>query len=217
MAELLAKAQTRLDRLRAIVVVHGPGSFTGVRVGLSAVKGLAEPAGIPVVAVSRLAVLAHKAGTQSAALDAHRHEVFLRIAGEGIKTREILAGAAELAGMVERPDTIATCDERRLGCWAGCGPVCRSRAWSRRPRPTRSNGRGRRSRRKTLRTSRCSTGIICGARMPRFLAKLQRRRGAHERRRRVDAGPSNGGGRSGPGAGDCGSLASGSAVAACGV
>ena len=34
------------------------GSFTGVRVGLSAVKGLAEPGQIPVVAVSRLAVLA---------------------------------------------------------------------------------------------------------------------------------------------------------------
>lgn len=121
-AELLAKAQTRLDRLHAIVVVHGPGSFTGVRVGLSAVKGLAEPAGIPVVAVSRLAVLAHKAGTQSAALDAHRHEVFLRIAGEGIKTREILAGAAELAGMVERPDTIATCDESAVGLLGGLWP-----------------------------------------------------------------------------------------------
>ena len=51
-----------------------------MRVGLSAAKGLAEGAGIPVVAVSRLEVLARKAGVLSAALDAHRHEVFLRVA-----------------------------------------------------------------------------------------------------------------------------------------
>ena len=82
----------------AIVVVSGPGSFTGVRVGLSAVKGLAEPGQIPVVAVSRLAVLAAKAGVTSAALDAHRHEVFLRLAGADGSARELLAGAEELAG-----------------------------------------------------------------------------------------------------------------------
>jgi len=44
------------------VAVNGPGSFTGVRVGLSAVKGLAEGTGIPVVAVSRLEVLSRKTG-----------------------------------------------------------------------------------------------------------------------------------------------------------
>src|SRR3974390_2896891 len=51
--ELLKECGTTLQDLRAIVAVFGPGSFTGVRVGLSAVKGLAEPGGIPVVPVSR--------------------------------------------------------------------------------------------------------------------------------------------------------------------
>jgi tRNA threonylcarbamoyladenosine biosynthesis protein TsaB len=60
--ELLAGAGVQLGQLNAIVAVNGPGSFTGVRVGLAAVKGLAEPARIPVVAVSRLEVLAAKAG-----------------------------------------------------------------------------------------------------------------------------------------------------------
>ena len=56
-AELLERNQIALKDLGGIVVVNGPGSFTGVRVGLSAVKGLAEPAQIPVVALSRLLVL----------------------------------------------------------------------------------------------------------------------------------------------------------------
>jgi len=95
--DLLARAGARVADIGAIVAVSGPGSFTGVRVGLSAVKGLAEANRTPVVAVSRLEVLAWKAGVGSAALDAHRHEVFLRLGGANEAARELLAGAMELA------------------------------------------------------------------------------------------------------------------------
>lgn len=95
--QLLAEQGIGLREIGCIVVVNGPGSFTGVRVGLSAAKGLAEGAGIPVIAVSRLEVLAQKAGVLSAALDAHRHEVFLRAAADDSKIRELVAGAPELA------------------------------------------------------------------------------------------------------------------------
>ena len=78
-SEVLALGGVTLQEVGAIVAVSGPGSFTGVRVSLAAVKGLAEAARIPVIAVSRLEVLAAKAGVESAALDAHRHEVYLRI------------------------------------------------------------------------------------------------------------------------------------------
>jgi tRNA threonylcarbamoyladenosine biosynthesis protein TsaB len=110
-AELLERQQASLRDLCAIVVVNGPGSFTGVRVGLSAVKGLAEPAGIPVVAVSRLEVMATRAGVPSAALDAHRHEVFLRLSGAEIEAREMLAGTVELAEVNAGDARIAICDE----------------------------------------------------------------------------------------------------------
>jgi tRNA threonylcarbamoyladenosine biosynthesis protein TsaB len=110
--ELLAGHRATLGEVGAIVVVSGPGSFTGVRVGLSAVKGLAEPGNIPVVAVSRLAVLAAKAGVGSAALDAHRHEIFLRMAGLDGSARELLAGVEELADMEVAPAKIAVCDEQ---------------------------------------------------------------------------------------------------------
>ncbi|MGA3080975.1 MAG: tRNA (adenosine(37)-N6)-threonylcarbamoyltransferase complex dimerization subunit type 1 TsaB [Terracidiphilus sp.] len=108
--ELLSRSGTQLRLLDAIVAVNGPGSFTGVRVGLAAVKGLAEAARIPVVAVSRLEVFAATAGVVSAALDAHRHEVFLRLALPGEQGGELLAGVGELA-LIAPPSRIALCDE----------------------------------------------------------------------------------------------------------
>lgn len=109
-AELLAQARTQLGLLHALVAVNGPGSFTGVRVGLSAVKGLAEGAQIPVLAVSRLEVLAAAAQVPSAAFDAHRQEVYLRLAEPPALPRELLAGAAELA-VLQPPPRVAVCDE----------------------------------------------------------------------------------------------------------
>jgi tRNA threonylcarbamoyladenosine biosynthesis protein TsaB len=109
---LLGGEGIRVSDIGCIVVVNGPGSFTGVRVGLGAAKGLAEGAGIPVVPVSRLQVLAEKAGTFSAALDAHRHEVFLRIDDSGAtpQIREFLAGSEELA-LLDLASNIAVCDD----------------------------------------------------------------------------------------------------------
>ena len=103
--DLLGGHGVKLRDVGCIVAVNGPGSFTGVRVGLSAVKGFAMSVGMPVVAVSRLAVLAGKAEVDVAALDAHRGEVFLRI-GEG----ELLAGVEELEE-IAAPERVAVCDE----------------------------------------------------------------------------------------------------------
>ena len=120
--ELLSDCGAILQDLRAIVAVFGPGSFTGVRVGLSAVKGLAEPGGIPVVPVSRLGVLAWKAGVGSAALDAHRHEVFLQLDGEHAVPREMLAGVKELNAIEIRLGRIAICDDGAAVLLSGVRP-----------------------------------------------------------------------------------------------
>jgi tRNA threonylcarbamoyladenosine biosynthesis protein TsaB len=121
-AGLLEQAGVTLAAVRGIVVVNGPGSFTGVRVGLSTAKGLAEGAGIPVVAVSRLEVLAGKAGAASAALDAHRGEVYLRVERMGQEPEELLAGERELAGIALVPMRVAVCDEGAASLLAAAWP-----------------------------------------------------------------------------------------------
>jgi tRNA threonylcarbamoyladenosine biosynthesis protein TsaB len=108
--ELLAAAGAQLADLHSIVVVNGPGSFTGVRVGLSAAKGLAEGASLPVLAVSRLEGLVFKAAAPAAALDAHRGEIFLRIGEAGEPGRELLANAHELVS-IPPPATVAVCND----------------------------------------------------------------------------------------------------------
>jgi tRNA threonylcarbamoyladenosine biosynthesis protein TsaB len=120
--DLLARNGVELRQLDGIVVVNGPGSFTGVRVGLSAVKGLAQATQLPVVAVSRLEVLAWKAGVPSSALDAHREEVFLRVERPGLAPRELLAGAHEFAAIDPAPARIAVCDEAATVLLAAAWP-----------------------------------------------------------------------------------------------
>jgi tRNA threonylcarbamoyladenosine biosynthesis protein TsaB len=121
-ADLLTAAGATIGDLGGIVAVNGPGSFTGVRVGLSAVKGLAEADRIPVVAVSRLKVLSRKAGVPSAALDAHRSEIYLRIERTGSDAEELLAGPEELASILPAPIRIAVCDREAAALLASAWP-----------------------------------------------------------------------------------------------
>jgi tRNA threonylcarbamoyladenosine biosynthesis protein TsaB len=111
---LLGDAEWRLTELNAIVVAHGPGSFTGVRVGLSAAKGLSEAGEVPLIAVSRLAVLASLVPQKSVCgvLDAGRGEYYAGVYAEGICVREALVTEEELRVMTHEVNAIAICEAR---------------------------------------------------------------------------------------------------------
>ena len=75
---LLVRHGVTVDDLDCFAAASGPGSFTGVRVGLAAVKGLAESTGKKVAAVSTLRALAWfgTAPLRATVIDARRGEVF---------------------------------------------------------------------------------------------------------------------------------------------
>lgn len=81
-ADVLAAAGLAVADLGAIAVGAGPGSFTGLRIGMATAKGLAFAAGVPLWAVSSLAALAQdgidRAGTSLIvpAIDARRDEIY---------------------------------------------------------------------------------------------------------------------------------------------
>jgi tRNA threonylcarbamoyladenosine biosynthesis protein TsaB len=58
----LASAGTAITDVDAIAAVTGPGSFTGVRIGVATAKGLAHGAGIPCISVDALEALSRSAG-----------------------------------------------------------------------------------------------------------------------------------------------------------
>ncbi len=115
-AALLGKHGFSKADIGAFVVVSGPGSFTGLRVGLAAIKALAEILQKPIVPVSLLEVVAlaaEKPGKVFSALDAGRGEVYAgeyEIAGgTARRIREQLLSQDEFASGATQ-DSIVTPD-----------------------------------------------------------------------------------------------------------
>ncbi len=78
--ELFLETNLKLQDLNAVAVSQGPGSYTGLRIGVSAAKGLCYALSIPLIALDTLEILARKIQVNSGIIipmiDARRLEVF---------------------------------------------------------------------------------------------------------------------------------------------
>jgi len=102
-AATMEQAGVERRALSMVAVTTGPGSFTGVRVGLAAARGLAMALGIPLAGIATTAVLLAQADARGrlvvAALDSHLGDWFCAIrAGDG---EPFLASTDDLARRLE--------------------------------------------------------------------------------------------------------------------
>ncbi len=110
--ELLLQAGLAWDQVERIAVGVGPGTFTGLRIGIATARALAQSLSVDLLGVSSLRALAHGAPKTVSAIDARRGEVFVAAYDAG---REALApqavGPAGLAdafaGAIPASDTQA--------------------------------------------------------------------------------------------------------------
>ena len=94
--DLLKKTERQIDRLNAVAVTSGPGSYTGLRVGMASAKGLCYALHVPMITINTLEVMAVSALYQiednnafyCPMIDARRMEVFTAIYDH--KLKEIL-------------------------------------------------------------------------------------------------------------------------------
>jgi tRNA threonylcarbamoyladenosine biosynthesis protein TsaB len=133
--EVLELARLSLQDIKGIIVGDGPGSFTGLRIGWAAAKGLAHEHQLPLVAIPSLLGAAHAAGVNvvAACYDALRGQVFGAVyAFEGDAVRILVAPDVftipTLAARARRsPDLVVGDGAERyretVVAWSGAAPV----------------------------------------------------------------------------------------------
>ncbi len=135
---MLRSAGLTLDDIEAVAVAHGPGSFTGIRIGVSAAKGLAWAKALPCCGVSTLAAMAYAVtdfeGIVAGAMDARRQQIysaFFRCEGGRVTRlcddRAVSAeqAAQELSAMPEPKLIVGDGAELLYAHLQSLGAVCR--------------------------------------------------------------------------------------------
>lgn len=112
---LFQRHEWDIASMGCFAAANGPGSFTGVRVGLAAIKGLAEATGAAAIAVSNLRALSVYGSTpkRGVIIDARRGEIYAAIYGADLEavTPEVVMPAPEWLNSLDvRPDEIISTD-----------------------------------------------------------------------------------------------------------
>lgn len=107
--DMLADSKVAYSDITAVAVSEGPGSYTGLRIGVAAAKGLCYALNIPLIAIDTLAVLANQLheveGLIVPMIDARRMEVYCAVFNA--KHQQVIGTAAEII----TEDSFKNCNE----------------------------------------------------------------------------------------------------------
>ncbi|MGE3624628.1 MAG: tRNA (adenosine(37)-N6)-threonylcarbamoyltransferase complex dimerization subunit type 1 TsaB [Bdellovibrionales bacterium] len=114
--EIMAKAETDFEELDRVAVTRGPGSFTGLRIGLAAARGIGLAAGKSVIGIDRFAIYREQQAAAGESLfiviESKRQELFCRFYPSGAAPGEphMLTRGQIAEFLAQWPDTITTGD-----------------------------------------------------------------------------------------------------------
>lgn len=118
--EVIKECQINISEINAVAVSKGPGSYTGLRIGVSAAKGLCYALNIPLIAVDTLEILANqvqkKDGLIVPMLDARRMEVYSAIFNNDLEkiseTKSEILSTDSYAEINEKIYFVGDCQEK---------------------------------------------------------------------------------------------------------
>ncbi|MBQ8650079.1 MAG: tRNA (adenosine(37)-N6)-threonylcarbamoyltransferase complex dimerization subunit type 1 TsaB, partial [Flavobacteriales bacterium] len=119
--EVLAESHLEMKDIDAVVVSRGPGSYTGLRIGVSAAKGLAYAVGVPLIAVDTLRLIALEGRDKMDAslyvpmIDARRMEVYTAVYDSD------MCGVKEITASVVDEMTYDFLPDDKTVCFLGDG------------------------------------------------------------------------------------------------
>ena len=131
--EVMAESGLKFSDLNRIAVTTGPGTFTGVRIGLAMARGLGLALGIPVAGIDTLSAIAANAGSGAPVLvaaDARKGEVYTALyssGGEVLRPPAVVRTAAAMADIPRGALVIGTAADAVIAA-SGLDHLIRSRA-----------------------------------------------------------------------------------------
>jgi tRNA threonylcarbamoyladenosine biosynthesis protein TsaB len=118
--DILKDSQINFQEIKAVAVSKGPGSYTGLRIGVSTAKGLCYALGIPLLAIDTLEVLAQQVHVENGLIipmiDARRMEVYSAVFDshhtKTIETQAEVLTESSYADIMENVYFIGDCQEK---------------------------------------------------------------------------------------------------------
>lgn len=120
--EVLKEADVNVDSLNAVCAVVGPGSFTGIRIGVSAMTALAFATGAKRISVTSFELIAYNCADVTAAVDAGHGNLYVGHCVDGKVVEASFIDAGEVSKIAKTAKVAPDC-----ACWQALAGVVRKK------------------------------------------------------------------------------------------